>query len=72
MITLSLAPETEQLIRHLTEAEKKSLSLMIRSFVARPKRPMATVMDDMANYAKVQGLTSFADKLLRPRNKKGL
>lgn len=59
MVSLPLlSPETEQLIMHLSETEKKNLSLLIQAFVARPKRTMANVMDDMAEYAKAQGLTS--------------
>ena len=61
MISLPLPAETEQLIVLLTDHEKKALALMIQAFVAKPNRSMAQVMDDMAAYAKRQGLTP--DKL---------
>ncbi len=38
------------------EKEKKSLALLINAFVAHPERNMGQVMDDMALYAKKQGL----------------
>lgn len=56
MISLPLPPETEQLIMRLSDKEKNALALMIQAFVARPKRTMPQVMDDMAEYAKRQGL----------------
>ncbi len=37
MISLSLPPETEQLIAGLSEKEKKTLSMIIQNFVTRPK-----------------------------------
>ncbi len=56
MISLPIPPETEQLIMRLSDKEKSALALMIQAFVARPKRTMPQVMDDMAEYAKRQGL----------------
>jgi hypothetical protein len=56
MTSLPLPPETEQLIMRLSDKEKSALVLMIQAFVARPKRTMPQVMDDMAEYAKRQGL----------------
>ena len=61
MISLPLPAETEQLIVLLSNQEKKTLTLMIQAFVAKPNRSMAQVIDDMAAYAKRQGLTP--DKL---------
>lgn len=56
MISLPISSETEQLISKLSDNEKKTLALIINSFVARPKRTMPEVMDNMAEYAKQQGL----------------
>jgi homoserine kinase len=57
MISLPLPSETEQLIARLSDQEKNILSLMIQAFVAKPKRSIEQVMDDMTSYAKRQGLT---------------
>jgi hypothetical protein len=57
MISLPLPSETEQLIARLSDQEKNTLSLMIQAFVAKPKRSIGQVMDDMTSYAKRQGLT---------------
>lgn len=56
MISLPISSETEQLISKLSDNEKKTLALIINSFVARPNRTMPEVMDNMAEYAKRQGL----------------
>jgi hypothetical protein len=56
MISLPVSPETEQMLLKLSESEKKTLALIINSFVARPKRTMPQVMESMAKYAKKQGL----------------
>ena len=61
MISLPLPSETEQLIARLSDQDKNTLALMIQAFVAKPKRSIEQVMDDMAAYAKHQGLTP--DKL---------
>ncbi len=58
MISLPLPPETEQLIAKLSAKEKNTLSVIIQAFVARPKRTMSQVMDDMTAYANRKGLTS--------------
>jgi hypothetical protein len=55
-IQIPLEPEIEQLASRLSDAEKKTLSLIISAFVARPTRSISQVMDDMALYAKKQGL----------------
>lgn len=55
-IQISLTPEVEHLVAHLSESEKKTLSLIISAFVARPSRNMSQVMEDMSNYARQQGL----------------
>jgi hypothetical protein len=55
-IQIPLEPEIEQLASRLSDAEKKALSLIISAFVARPTRSISQVMDDMALYAKKQGL----------------
>ena len=57
MISLPLPLETEQLIARLSDQEKKTLALMIQAFVAKPKRTMEQVINDMTAYAKRQGLT---------------
>lgn len=57
MISLPLPSETEFLINRLSEKEKKVLALMIQAFVAKPKRDIAHVMDEMTAYARRQGLT---------------
>jgi hypothetical protein len=56
MISLPISSETEQLISKLSDNEKKTLALIINSFVVRPKRTMPEVMDSMTVYAKQQGL----------------
>ena len=56
MISLPIPSETEQLVAKLSNEEKEKLALLISAFVARPKRNMAQVMDDMASHAKKQGL----------------
>jgi hypothetical protein len=56
-IQIPLSPEIEQLVVHLSDTEKKTLSLIISAFVARPHRTMSQVMEDMSRYAKTQGLT---------------
>jgi hypothetical protein len=61
MISLPIPIEAEQLIVKLSDQEKKALSVIIQAFVARPKRTMPQVMDDMAEYAKQKGLN--IDKL---------
>jgi hypothetical protein len=55
-IQIPLSPEVEQLVAHLSESEKKTLSLIISAFVARPNRSMPQVMEDMSRYSKKQGL----------------
>ncbi len=55
-IQIPLTPEVEHLVARLSESEKKSLSLIISAFVARPTRNMSQVMEDMSNYARQQGL----------------
>ena len=55
-IQIPLEPEIEQLVSRLSDNEKKTLSLIISAFVARPTRSISQVMDDMAQYAKKQGL----------------
>jgi hypothetical protein len=55
-IQIPLDPEIEQLASRLSDAEKKTLSLIISAFVARPTRSISQVMDDIAFYAKKQGL----------------
>lgn len=66
MITLPISQEMEKLIEQLPESEKKTLSLLIQAFVSRPKRTMNQVMDDMADYAKKNGLDKDKlDDLLR-------
>ncbi len=66
MISLPIPPETEKLILALSDRDKSTLSLMIQAFVSRPKRSMPQVMDDMAEYAKRQGLnTGMLDDLLK-------
>jgi hypothetical protein len=66
MISLPLPPETEQLILKLSDKEKNALSVIIQAFVARPKRTMTQVMDDMREYANRNGLTSDTlDDLLK-------
>jgi len=68
MISLPLPPETEQLIARLSHNEKKTLSIIIQAFVTRPKRSMIQMMDDMANYAKHQGLNpDELDDLLKDK-----
>jgi hypothetical protein len=50
----------------LSDSEKKTLALIVNSFVARPKRTMPQVMDSMTGYAKKQGLdVNKLDDLLR-------
>ncbi len=61
MISLPVSPETEQLIVMLSDREKNALSIIIQAFVTRSKRTLPQVMDDMAEYAKRQGLS--LDKL---------
>jgi len=61
MISLPLPIETQALIESLTPNEKKRLALFIQAFVTKPARPISQVMDDMAEYARKQGLTP--DKL---------
>jgi hypothetical protein len=56
MISLPLSPEIEEQIELLSENEKRSLSRLIQAFVVKPKRSINQVMDDMAVYAKKQGL----------------
>ncbi len=56
MISLPLSPDVEERVAHLPENEKVSLSLLINAFVTKPDRSLAQVMDDMALYAKQQGL----------------
>jgi len=56
MISLPLSPEIEEQIELLSENEKRSLSRLIQAFVVKPKRSINQVMDDMALYAKKQGL----------------
>jgi hypothetical protein len=56
MISLPLSIETEVLIQQLSAEEKKRLALLIQAFVSRPSRPIAQVMDDMAEYAQKKGL----------------
>jgi len=53
-----MVTEVEELVNRLSESDKKTLSLLISAFVAKPKRNMQQVMDDMAAYAKKQGLNS--------------
>jgi hypothetical protein len=56
MISLPLSPETELLVARLSDDDKRTLSLIIQAFVRKPERTMSQVMDDMALYAKRQGL----------------
>ncbi|UXE65026.1 MAG: hypothetical protein KA713_10980 [Chryseotalea sp. WA131a] len=66
MISLPITPETEQMLLKLSDSEKKTLALIVNSFVARPKRTMPQVMDSMTGYAKKQGLdVNKLDDLLR-------
>jgi hypothetical protein len=66
MISLPITPETEQMLLKLSRSEKKTLALIINSFVARPKRTMPQVMDSMTEYARKQGLDlSKLDDLLK-------